>query len=390
MVSRSLKTRLLISFFTVILVFSLPIAFLGYYIIKNDILARTQQRVDNSLKAARMVYNSEIDGIGEAFRLASFDRDFGELKQKMRLDYLKRVSIEDIETVKSEIVRAAFEQRQGVSGTRVIGYEELKTFGGDLSKNIPIAIKLTPMSEPTSQKVLKDVMAKGYAMPLFDEAGEMTSIVYGGRIINRDFALVDRIRYLVFGDELYDNKPVGTVTIFQNDTRISTNVINADGTRAIGTQVSSQVYKSVVQQGQTWRDRAFVVTSWYKTAYEPIKNVDGKIIGILYVGILEQPFESMANQIILLFMVIVIGTSVLASIVSLIIAAGISRPIKTVLHATHKLSRGELGHEIEIETGIAELNRLSQSFNEMSVKLHERETSLNKANEKLVEMVYWG
>ena len=179
MVSRSLKTRLLISFFTIILVFSLPVAFLGYYTIKKDIIERTQQRVENSLKAARMVYNNEIDGIGEAFRLASFDRDLDELKQRMRLDYLKQVNVEDIEVVKSEIVIAAFEQSQAVSGTRVIGYEEFETFGDDISRKTPIAIKPTLMSEPTSQKVLKDVMAKGYAMPLFDESGKMTSIVYG-------------------------------------------------------------------------------------------------------------------------------------------------------------------------------------------------------------------
>ena len=386
MVSRSLKTHLLISFFTVILVFSLPVGFLGYYIIKKDIIEMAQQRVDNSIKAARMVYNNEIDGIGEAFRLASFDSDFNELKQKMRLDYLKQVKVEDIATVKSEIVQAAFKQGRGISGTRIIGYEELKTFGEDIARKVPIAIRPTLMSEPTSQKVLTDVMAKGYAMPLYDESGNMTSIVYGGRIINRDFALVDRIRYLVFGDELYDGKPVGTVTIFQNDTRISTNVVNADGTRAIGTQISSEVYKNVFEQGNKWHDRAFVVTSWYKTAYEPLRNIDGKIIGMLYVGILEQPFDDMARQIILLFMAIVVGATVLASIVSLIIAASISKPIKTVLNATRKLSGGELGHEIKTETGVTELDILSQSFNEMSLKLHEREVSLNKANEKLTEL----
>ncbi len=38
----------------------------------------------------------------------------------------------------------------------------------------------------------------------------------------------------------------GTVTIFQKDVRISTNVNDKDGNRAIGTRVSEAVYNQVL------------------------------------------------------------------------------------------------------------------------------------------------
>ena len=87
-----------------------------------------------------------------------------------------------------------------------------------------------------------------------------------------------------------------TCTIFQiipeGLLRVSTNVKTKDGKRAVGTYipVDSPVYKAVMK-GETYRGRAFVVTEWYTTAYEPIKDDTGNIIGVLYVGIKEKPFQ---------------------------------------------------------------------------------------------------
>jgi len=53
-----------------------------------------------------------------------------------------------------------------------------------------------------------------------------------------------------------------------------------NGTRAIGTRVSEEVYEKVLIKGERWLDRAFVVNSWYISAYEPIHAVDGSIAGM--------------------------------------------------------------------------------------------------------------
>jgi methyl-accepting chemotaxis protein len=110
-------------------------------------------------------------------------------------------------------------------------------------------------------------------------------------IVNDNFEIVDEIKNMVGG----------TATIFQIQSgeavRISTNVIKADGSRAVGTTVSQPVYDAVVTDGETFYGRAWVVNAWYLTAYEPIKDNSGKTIGILYVGVLEEPFlEKMKEQ----------------------------------------------------------------------------------------------
>lgn len=100
-----------------------------------------------------------------------------------------------------------------------------------------------------------------------------------GENIAFNYKIVDKVKALVGG----------TATIFQmipeGALRIATNVRKTDGNRAVGTYipVSSPVYQTVMR-GETFYGRAFVVTDWYQTAYEPIKSQTGEIIGVLYFG----------------------------------------------------------------------------------------------------------
>ena len=115
----------------------------------------------------------------------------------------------------------------------------------------------------------------------------------GGKSITKDYTLVDRVQRLVGG----------TCTVFQRIEgdrllRISTNVLRANGTRAVGTYLpaSSEVAKTILR-GETYRGRAFVVNAWYITVYEPIRNEKNEIIGALYVGTPEQSALSLKEAI---------------------------------------------------------------------------------------------
>jgi len=83
--------------------------------------------------------------------------------------------------------------------------------------------------------------------------------------------------------------------------RISTNVMDKEGNRAIGTRAMKEVQEQVLGQGLPWIQRAFVVDDWYITAYEPIRDVQDKIVGMLYVGMLESKYAVMKERLILLF-----------------------------------------------------------------------------------------
>lgn len=100
-----------------------------------------------------------------------------------------------------------------------------------------------------------------------------------GLTMNSDNDLVDRVQKVIGG----------TATIFQvlpnKLLRVATNVRKNDGTRALGTYIpsSSPVYQAVMR-GETYRGKAFVVNDWFVTEYKPVRDSQGKIVAVIYVG----------------------------------------------------------------------------------------------------------
>ncbi len=92
-----------------------------------------------------------------------------------------------------------------------------------------------------------------------------------------------------------------TCTIFQRMNpsgemlRVSTNVKQNNGTRAIGTFIpavnSDGTPNAVIDttlRGETYVGRAFVVNAWYVAAYKPILDSKKQVIGLLYVGVKQE------------------------------------------------------------------------------------------------------
>lgn len=111
------------------------------------------------------------------------------------------------------------------------------------------------------------------------------NMIVGDYVVNNDQSIVDSIK----------SKTNADASIFRvNDvsaTRISTTTINDDGSRALGSTVSSDVYDIVVKKSQTYTGRAEVLGEWTLAIYEPIKNSEGKIIGILAIAVPEETYR---------------------------------------------------------------------------------------------------
>ena len=198
-------------------------------------------------------------------------------------------------------------------------------------------------------------------------------------LLNRNYEIVDKVKEIVYKGEKYKGREIGTVTIFQKDLRISTNVKNSKGERAIGTRVSEEVNRVVLKEGKAWIGRAFVVNDWYITAYEPIKNVKGEIIGILYVGMLEKPYIDLRNKVMLTFVGIACVCIILLLTILYFSTSKIIKPLQEMVIATKKIAKGDLSHRV-VTKSRDEIGILAESFNRMV-------SDLKKANEELIE---WG
>jgi len=113
-------------------------------------------------------------------------------------------------------------------------------------------------------------------MSLDEASGELKSY---GIAVNNQFGPVDEFTRNTGG--------VGTIFVKKGDDflRVTTSLLKQDGQRAMGTVLdhAHPAYKLMLA-GQPYTGRAVLFGKPYMTHYEPIKNADGKIVGILFVG----------------------------------------------------------------------------------------------------------
>jgi methyl-accepting chemotaxis protein len=124
----------------------------------------------------------------------------------------------------------------------------------------------------------------------------------GNFVLSGDSEVVDRITSLVGG----------TATIFLGDKRVATNIRLPDGSRAVGTQwIKSEASQTVLQKGQNYRGEATILGEPYFTAYEPIRDSNGNIIGALQVGTKREVYSKALNQILFRTVVITLASAAL-------------------------------------------------------------------------------
>lgn len=409
-----LRGKLALYFLTVVLVSGVISTIVGISLINRHIIKRAQNQVRHDLASAWMVYNEKLNDVKDIVRVTS-ERRFllkdalinGERKiVKRELEKVRKIYNLDILTLTDKeglaIVRTRNPYNLGddqsnddllskalkggvVAATQIVPLRQLRIEGDGLPEKAYSVFKETPKAKPTVKKHETSGMMLKAAVPVTDDNGDLIGMLYGGVLLNRDYEIVDRIKNIVYKGETYKGKDIGTATIFQWDVRISTNVVGLNGNRAIETRVSEEVYDAVLENGRSWIDRAFVVNDWYITAYEPIRDYSGKVIGILYVGILEQPYIDMRMDVIWSMIKYLIIAVAVAMGISFFLGRAITRPIRNLVHATEQISRGSFPSGIEI-TSRDEIGTLSESFNSMSRQLKQTLDEKDIAYEKLKDL----
>lgn len=111
--------------------------------------------------------------------------------------------------------------------------------------------------------------------------GKMALVDSTGKqyVVNDNFEIVDKVQAMVGGAATVFQVYNGSYAV-----RISTNVLDTNGNRAVGTRLTDEVYDATVNNGGTYYGRRDLFGINYVTAYEPIKDKSGKIIGVLFVG----------------------------------------------------------------------------------------------------------
>jgi two-component system, NtrC family, sensor kinase len=355
----SLARRIFLSFLGIISFSALASTATGALLVWRAVSAEAEARVQGDLKSAREYFRSVLRQLSAAAELTASGL-WGKTHAVPAPDLLVLLDPADAQ---------ALEAAGGGSGAGFI-LLPVRWVRGHLGAAAPPPRTLFP---------------KGRALVLFSTARGAAGQAFAGMLLNGAEAAVNEVQELLYGSALYGPKPLGTVTIFQGDTRVATTVLGPGGKVAVGTLVSQAVRRRVLEEGRAWLAPAYVVDDWYISAYEPIRDPRGAVIGILYVGVRERRYADVRLAAIGVLAAVNLPALALLLAAAYLLARGISRPIRRLAEEAGRLAAGDAAAPPDRASGIMELEELSRDFSVMARTVREREAELTRQNAALAD-----
>ena len=180
-------------------------------------------------------------------------------------------------------------------------------------------------------------------------------VLYKGSMPLNDYTeVVDKIGEMT-GD---------TVTLFAKDTRVTTNVMR-DGKRAVGTKAVPEVANTVLQQGQTYIGEAEVVGITYQTSYAPLRDSQGTVVGMFYVGASKEFADKLMNEFLTNFAMVALAVMFGGCGLVWLVGRRLTKPIIAVGVTMGQVARGNLQIEPLSGNSNDEIGDLCRSLNKM-------------------------
>ncbi len=273
----------------------------------------------------------------------------------------------------------------GSAGVALFSNPELRRIDPALAAAVDLPIQDTPRALPQIRKTEDRGMVLLSYYPLWDSEGVVRGYLSGGVLVNGNFDFVDALKQLVYGQGSLVEDSLGTVTVFLHNVRINTNVprrLDSPSQRAIGTLVSQEVHEQVLERGEKWIDRAFVVSEWYISAYEPIIDIYGQRIGMLYAGFLEAPFKESYFQALRWLATLFVLVTLLSVGLAVVGAKSIFKPIEVMARVMRQVRYGQEVRIGPLDTH-DELSMLALQFDAMLDQLSAQQQQIQADADQL-------
>ncbi len=274
--------------------------------------------------------------------------------------------------------------RNGAPSTAIDIFEpeQLEALSPILKQRAFLELVSTPNAAATQRthQMRGMVIQSAMPLPLIQGSG---GVLVGGVMLNGNLVFIDTINDLVYREASLPRGSRGTATLFLDDVRITTNVRLFEEKRALGTRVSNKVRTAVLEKGEVWLDRAFVVNDWYISAYEPIVDSFGKRVGMLYVGFLETPFIREKYFTFLSIGAVFLVIAGLTIPIFLRWAQAIFEPLEYVTQTIAKVDGGDLDARTGIKTATDEIGRVAIHLDDLLDQIKARDQELRAWNTDL-------
>ena len=206
----------------------------------------------------------------------------------------------------------------------------------------------------------------GLARMLLEQKGQGYSVRDGALHVgdfrvDGDTTVVDRVRDLTGG----------VATVFQGDVRVSTNVLKSDGSRAVGTKLDpGPVYDALFHNRASFRGEAYILGEPYFTAYDPLFDASGKVVGILFVGLKRADVLKTVTEVQEVVLILAPLVTVAFGIVSFLLLRRQMGAVRAISGTMHELAGDKLDVAIpglDRRDEVGEMARAVQVFKDNAI-----------------------
>ncbi len=275
---------------------------------------------------------------------------------------------------------------RALASIEVLAPQALALLAPALLPRVAVPIVPTRNAAPGTRTQEDRAMVVLSSAPVLDAERRVLAHVQAGVLLNRNLPFIDHINEIVYPQGSLPVGSRGTATLFLDDVRISTNVrlfSDDPANRAIGTRVSKTVHDEVLLRGNTWLDRAFVVSDWYVSGYQPLHDGSGKRVGMLYVGFLEQPFTLLKVGILVAIGAMFFAVMIASAAVSMRLARTIFAPLERMTNTMQRVEGGDLSARVGRVASGDEIGRLAAHLDELLNNIDDKTRALQRWNAEL-------
>nr|MCR4667367.1 cache domain-containing protein [Desulfovibrio sp.] len=169
------------------------------------------------------------------------------------------------------------------------------------------------------------------------------------------------------------------MTIFQGDTRLSTTIQN-NGNRATGTQLNNPaVERAVLQGGGTYAAPAKILGTDYRTIYWPIKDSEGRTLGMWFIGESVKDVQAKVDAIAFYCLIATAIIVIVLSILGYIFFYRLVTPLKKAVEYATLVSNGNLDSRLDVKARGDEIGDLVVALQTMVDSLKNKISEANDA-----------
>ncbi|MEI7448806.1 MAG: response regulator [Desulfomonile sp.] len=397
----SLNQKVLGGFLGVAVLVGLATSFIGTRLARETILDRARIRLSSDLATAGFIFRTAQENLELKLRLTAGSEKIKEAIEKGDLrDIRNRLAVISLENdldflsvtddqgrvlvrafipdekqggnVFSDFIVAEALKGKNASGVRLISAERL----GD--ENPTLMMRLGKDADKTG-------MVLEAAHPLMVET-RVVGTLYAGILLNNNNFIVERISERLFKGEVYGEREIGYVTIYQGDVSISTTLKGKDGLPRVGTKAGAKIREEVLEKNRSEISRDKQLGTEYLSAAEPIRNNEGKVIGALQVATQQEPITLVVDRLVATFLVIGLLGVILMGAITYFLVKWINRPLEQMLNSAKRAAEGDLSHEVPV-IAHDEVGELAATFNLMIRNLAESRSKLEERGKQLASKV---